>query len=134
MKKTFLIIFSLGVTSAFYHGCTPVDNSKAMMKADSTANARLMMLGDSMNLVCMTDVMTAARLRADSMMMMTGKSGKSTYKKPAPAPPANPKADKMNNAQQQATEEKKDKMENSQQSATDKKKAKMQGADTTKPK
>ena len=138
MKKIFFFTFLLPVTAFVYQSCKPVDNSKEIAKSDSIADARIVMFRDSLRMACMSDVMAAAKMRADSMMQFAlHKPGSKAPSKPKTlAPPTNPKADKMTNAQQQATEEKKAKMEGAQQSATDKKKAKMKGlqGDTTKPK
>lgn len=138
MKKIFFLTFLLPVTAFVYQSCQPVDNSKEILKSDSIAGARLVMFRDSLKMACMADVMTAAKLRADSLMAfaMHKKGAKAPTKPKAPAPPSNPKTDKMNNAQQNATEEKKAKMEGAQENSTEKKKAKMKGVvgDTTKPK
>jgi hypothetical protein len=91
MKKIFFFTFSLLVTAFAYQGCTPVDNTKAWAKADSDANSRLVLLGDSLRVACMNDVMAAATLRADTMMQFAMKKPGAkppTKAKPAP-PPAN---------------------------------------------
>src|SRR5258706_4717098 len=77
MKKIFILNFSLLITAFSYQSCKPVDNTQAMMKADSTANAKLMMLSDSLRMACMTDVMNAAKMKADSMMMAMQSHGSS---------------------------------------------------------
>lgn len=88
MKKIFFGTFSLLVTAFAYQGCAPVDNSKAMIASDSMAEARLIASRDSLMMVCMNDVMMAAKMRADTMMQIAMSSGgKKSYKKPATPPP-----------------------------------------------
>lgn len=65
--------------------CKPVDNSKAIAKADSIANARLQALTDSVMTACMNEVMAIAQQRADSLMAAAMK--KPGTKKPAPPAP-----------------------------------------------
>jgi hypothetical protein len=129
MKKIFFFTFSLLVTAFFYQSCKPVDNTKAMMQSDSIADSKLMMLRDSLHMACMTDVMNAAKMKADSMMQAYLHPAKGSKAKPPapPAPPANPKDQKMQGGTN--TQDKKDKMSGASDStATQKKKDKMKGA------
>jgi len=129
MKKIFFLTFSLLATAFSYQSCKPVDNTHAMMQSDSMANAKLVMLRDSTRMACMNDVMTAAKMKADSMMMAMNSHGKgSKAKAPAPPPPpVNPKDKKMQGGTN--TQEKKDKMSGAADStSTQKKKDKMKGA------
>ena len=129
MKKIFFLTFSLLVTAFLYQSCKPVDNTKAMMKADSMAGAKLTTLRDSLRMSCMNDVMNAAKMKADSMMKAMQNHGKgSKAKAPAPPPPpVNPKEQKMQGGTN--TQEKKDKMSGAADSTSlKKKKDKMKGA------
>ncbi|MCS6990361.1 MAG: hypothetical protein NZL95_00670 [Chitinophagales bacterium] len=67
MKAIAIPIFALSVALTAL-SCQPVDNSKAIAKADSIAQARLQALTDSVMKACMDEVMTTAKHRADSMM------------------------------------------------------------------
>ncbi|HYV90438.1 MAG TPA: hypothetical protein VE978_01590 [Chitinophagales bacterium] len=95
MKKIFFLTFSLLVTAFAYQGCKPVDNTKAWAQADSIATARLMMSADSMKMSCMTDVMNAAKMRSDSMMMAMQSHGLSKGTKPKPPAPPPTKENKV---------------------------------------
>src|SRR6266480_153648 len=92
MKKIFFLTFSLLVTAFLHQSCKPVDNTKAIMESDSIANARLVMLNDSLKMSCVADVMAAAKMRSDSMMMMMQSHGssKGSKGKPPKAPVSEP--------------------------------------------
>ncbi|MCS6917069.1 MAG: hypothetical protein RMK52_09325 [Chitinophagales bacterium] len=66
-------------------GCQPVDNSKAIARADSIGNARIKALTDSVMQACMSEIMAIAQHRADSLMAAAMK--KPGVKKPAPPAP-----------------------------------------------
>ncbi len=87
MKKIFFLTFSLLATAFAYQGCKPADNSKCMMMADSMSDAKLVLLRDSLRMSCMNDVMMAAQMRADTMMMTMQNHGSSRGTKSKPAPP-----------------------------------------------
>ncbi len=129
MKKIFILTFSLIISAFTYQSCTSPANSAAeWAKIDSLANMKVMAYTDSLQMACMSDVMTKAKMMSDSMMTvaMSKKSGSSKKTTPkTPAAPSNPKSDKMSGSKEASTQEKKDKMENSQESTTQKKKDKM---------
>ncbi len=102
MKKIFFGTFSLMVTAFTYQGCAPADNSKAMVRADSMAEARITASRDSLKMACMNEVLAAAMLRADSMTQMASmnKTSSNHGKKPVP-PPAKPGVNTRPGSQQE---------------------------------
>ncbi|MEP7128504.1 MAG: hypothetical protein ABI729_06540 [Chitinophagales bacterium] len=91
MKKLFSI-FSSGLVIAFaLQSCNQpkVDTAKEMAMIDSLANAKVTAYHDSLNLVCMNNIMVLAQARADSMMTAAMKKT-SPGSKPKPKPVANP--------------------------------------------
>lgn len=83
MKKIFVLTFATAVSALSFQSCTEPDNdATAWMRIDSLANARIVMLRDSLNMVCMNDVMVVAEFRADSMMIAAMKKLGKSYTPP----------------------------------------------------
>lgn len=110
MKKIFFFPFLLLATAFVHQSCGPVDNSEEIAESDSIADARLVMFRDSMMMACMSDVMAAARLRADSMMQfaMRTPGAKAPSKPKAPPPPKS--SGKLSEKLDQDNEKLKDKL------------------------
>ncbi len=91
--KNLLIVFSSFLLIAFaLQSCNQpaVDTAKEMATIDSLANVKLTAYSDSLNAICMNNIMVLAQARADSMMEAAMKKSASTGSKPKPKPVANP--------------------------------------------
>lgn len=133
MKKIFLIPAGL-VLALGFQSCqnnNTADAGREQHNMDSTVNARIMTLRDSMLVECNRMVMSAAQAHADSVLALaSGTPRTSTGRKPTTTPattpttaPSDPKGNKMSG--NDASQEKKDKMENNQGTNADKKADKM---------
>lgn len=91
MKKLFSIFSSGLVIAIALQSCNQpkVDTAKEMAAVDSAANVRVMAYKDSLNLVCMNNIMVLAQAKADSMMTAAMKKTPAGSK-PKPKPVANP--------------------------------------------
>jgi len=78
MKKIFLLPAGLFLALGF-QSCKNANNDADMARMqhnmDSTVNARLVTLRDSMNMECTKMVMSAAQAHVDSMMAMSANAG-----------------------------------------------------------
>lgn len=91
MKKI-LFIFSSGLLVVLaLQSCNQpkADVAKEMAMVDSMANAKITAYRDSLNIVCMNNIMVLAQAKADSMMTAAMKKT-SPGSKPKPKPVANP--------------------------------------------
>ncbi|MBK6481798.1 MAG: hypothetical protein KBF32_07110 [Chitinophagales bacterium] len=91
--KNFLSVFtSLLILVFAIQSCNQpkVDTAKELATIDSLANVKLTAYSDSLNMICMDNIMVLAQARADSMMTAAMKKSSSTGVKPKPKPVANP--------------------------------------------
>jgi hypothetical protein len=94
MKNIFLLTAGLGLALSF-QSCKPdtaADDARHQQTIDSTVNARILALRDSMMMECNNMVMSAAAAYADSVMNLKSSTGKGG-KKPAAKPAEEPKKD-----------------------------------------
>lgn len=82
MKNIIFLVAALSVSSLAWLSCNKAaDNTAALLKADSIANAQLTTYRHSLDSMCMADVMAQAQLKADSMMKASSKKGGSSSSK-----------------------------------------------------
>ena len=89
--KNFLSVFtSLLILVFAIQSCNQpkVDTAKELATIDSLANVKLTAYSDSLNMICMDNIMVLAQARADSMMTAAMKKSASTGSKPKPKPVA----------------------------------------------
>jgi len=137
MKKTILIAIPMLVSVMAFQSCMkPADNSKMNATIDSLVNVRVMAFKDSLTKVCMSDVMTQAKMKADSMILAASKKsgGKTAPKKVAPPPPP-PKKEGMQGLSDQSKQNSQGmkSLSNEAKKADTTKKKGMQGLSNPKP-
>jgi hypothetical protein len=90
MKNILSIAVSGFVIAFALQSCNQpkVDTAKEMAQIDSMANSKLAIYRDSLQLICMNDVMAMAQARSDSMMQAAMKSSGGAKPKPVPPKPA----------------------------------------------